>query len=60
MGNNHWYDIVVNKHPGTLQVASEIGKGTTFTIGLPVHESRVQKNPNTDLTERGDDIGTNP
>jgi len=54
------YDIVVNKHAGTLQVASEIGKGTTFTIGLPVHESRVQKNPNTDLTERGDDIGTNP
>ena len=54
------YDIVVNKHAGTLQVASEIGKGTTFTIGLPVHESRVQKNPNIDLTERGDDIGTNP
>jgi len=29
------YDIVVKKHNGELLVASELGKGTTFTIKLP-------------------------
>ncbi len=31
------YDIVVNKHHGRLDVKSEIGKGTTFCVGLPIH-----------------------
>lgn len=32
------YDIIVNKHHGDLTVASEEGKGTTFTITLPFIE----------------------
>ncbi|MEN8257401.1 MAG: ATP-binding protein [Thermodesulfobacteriota bacterium] len=32
------YDIIVNKHDGKITVASEQGKGTTFTIALPVIE----------------------
>ncbi len=32
------YDIITNKHHGTIDVQSEVGKGTTFTITLPVHE----------------------
>jgi signal transduction histidine kinase len=31
------YDIIVNKHTGEIQVESELGKGTTFTIILPPH-----------------------
>jgi len=30
------YDIVVNKHGGRIEVASEVGAGTTFAIVLPV------------------------
>ena len=30
------YDIVVNKHGGRIDVSSEIGVGTIFTIILPV------------------------
>lgn len=30
------YDIVVNKHKGEISVESEVGKGTTFTIKLPI------------------------
>ena len=30
------YDIVVNKHGGQIEVASELGKGTTFTLILPL------------------------
>jgi signal transduction histidine kinase len=28
---------IVNKHGGRIEVASEVGKGTRFTIRLPVH-----------------------
>ncbi|WP_196599919.1 sensor histidine kinase [Pectinatus frisingensis] len=30
------YDIIVNKHSGQITVKSELGKGTTFTIYLPI------------------------
>ena len=31
------YDIIVNKHTGQINIESELGKGTTFTITLPIH-----------------------
>lgn len=30
------YDIIVNKHNGKLTVVSELGKGTAFTVSLPI------------------------
>ena len=30
------HDIVVNKHQGCLAVDSTVGRGTTFTLRLPV------------------------
>lgn len=30
------YDIIVNKHKGKFDVRSEVGKGTTFIIQLPI------------------------
>jgi PAS domain S-box-containing protein len=32
--------VVVDKHRGTLTFESEMGRGTTFVIGLPVHGAR--------------------
>lgn len=30
------YDIIVNKHGGTIDINSEVGKGTEFIVKLPV------------------------
>jgi signal transduction histidine kinase len=30
--------VIVDKHGGTLELVSEIGKGATFIIGLPIGE----------------------
>lgn len=34
--------VVVDKHGGTLDVKSEPGVGTTFTIRLPFHEDAAR------------------
>ncbi len=36
------YDIIVNKHHGILCVDSEVGKGTTFTIKLPLSSAEAE------------------
>jgi len=33
------YDVIVNKHGGSITFETELGKGTTFIISLPVEES---------------------
>jgi len=47
LGLNISYDIIVNKHKGKLTVESEMGKGTTFIIMLPV-QSPLKKKGNHD------------
>jgi signal transduction histidine kinase len=34
------YDIIVNKHNGNIDVKSELGKGATFIINLPIVATR--------------------
>ncbi len=36
MGLSISYDIIVNKHKGRISVESEVGRGTVFTIKLPL------------------------
>jgi two-component system NtrC family sensor kinase len=45
------YDIVVNKHGGSIDVSSEVGSGTTFIITLPV--KKEQNSQDTDTTDEG-------
>jgi PAS domain S-box-containing protein len=40
LGLNISYDIVVNKHGGELTVSSDLGRGTRFTVKLPVSQNR--------------------
>ena len=41
----------VSEHGGRLDVASKIGKGTTFTMLLPIREPKLQL-PKYDLAEK--------
>ncbi len=34
------YATIIDKHGGNIEVESEIGQGTTFTIWLPINESK--------------------
>jgi signal transduction histidine kinase len=37
------YDIIVNKHKGALLVDNSVGKGTKFTIKLPINRKEAEK-----------------
>ncbi len=41
LGLNISYDIVVNKHGGDIRCESTFGKGSTFTVELPVFEGKA-------------------
>lgn len=45
------HDIVVNRHGGSIDLESELGKGTTFIIGLPLDK---ELNGGQDETPGGD------
>lgn len=36
------YDIIVNKHQGEILLESELGKGSTFIIKLPIYRQTVE------------------
>lgn len=46
------YDVVVNKHGGTIDVQSQPGEGTEFTVRLPFDAARDE--PPEQATRRGD------
>jgi PAS domain S-box-containing protein len=48
LGLNISYDIIVNKHGGDLTVESETGKGTTFTVRLPIKSHILRRGINGD------------
>jgi signal transduction histidine kinase len=37
------YDIITNKHNGRIEVQSDVGKGTIFTIMLPLKNGQAEK-----------------
>ncbi len=43
LGLSICYQIVVDEHKGHIDVSSESGRGTTFTITLPVYHDRTEK-----------------
>jgi signal transduction histidine kinase len=36
---------IVKMHHGAIQVKSQVGEGTTFTVTLPVHSPKSSTNP---------------
>ena len=42
---------VINEHSGTIEVASKVGEGTTFTLTLPKLESEESDSADTDHAE---------
>jgi len=45
------YDVVVRKHGGMLTFKSDVGKGTTFIVRLPIQASQPPERKNTDRFE---------
>jgi signal transduction histidine kinase len=41
------HNVIVDKHGGTIKVASSPGAGTTFTIRLPIGGSKAEAEPAT-------------
>jgi signal transduction histidine kinase len=50
------YDIIVNKHKGELLVDSTVGKGSKFTIKLPIGEKEPNDNKETENSARENSI----
>ena len=40
------YDIIVNKHGGSIEINSEIDKGTEFIVKLPINTTEKEKEAN--------------
>jgi signal transduction histidine kinase len=39
---------IVDRHNGTISVESEVGKGTTFTLRIPITRRRQRQNRDRD------------
>ena len=50
---------IVNRHQGSLSIESEIGKGSTFIVQIPVAEPRSGATPETDEDDGQDDGSAN-
>ncbi len=37
------HSVIVDKHGGSIQVESEVGKGTTFILRLPIHAAQSER-----------------
>ncbi len=42
MGMSISYQIITEKHDGTLSVSSRPGEGTQFTISIPIHQGKIK------------------
>lgn len=52
------WDFVVNKHGGTISIDTEPGRGTTFTVRLPIKVAVAAKTSFPDADPTDDIIGT--
>ncbi len=48
------YSVIVEKHGGQLQVDTEVGKGTVFTIHLPLHHDKADSDNTPDIINQED------
>ena len=47
------YQIITERHHGTLECRSTMGKGTAFVIEIPIHQGHLEEQP-TDNVLHGD------